>query len=226
MSKEKGFMYTDEEIVILKNFSSINASMILSGDGLSVINNSKSVIGVKNFDTPHDHEPFGVYETSEFLTAIGAMKDPKIIVSDKYLTIMDGSAKLKYFTTAQDLLPKVPDVAKKFAGLDCDLDFTITADKLAFVLKMATILKSKFLFFETDGKKIRITAGDELASSNNSYVIEIEDGIEANKLEGPVKITLDFFKLLPGDYKVSLSPKISKWESTNGIIYYVGCSAV
>ncbi|NCP97675.1 hypothetical protein GW820_02190, partial [archaeon] len=93
-------------------------------------------------------------------------------------------------------------------------------------LKMASILKSKFLFFETDSKKIRITAGDELSSSNNSYVVEISDCIKSNRLDAPVKIALEFFKLIPSDYNVSLSKKISKWVSPNGIVYYVGCSAV
>ncbi|NCP97674.1 hypothetical protein GW820_02185, partial [archaeon] len=96
MGKEKSFMYTDTEITVLRNFSSINTSMVLKGTGFSVINNSKSVIGNFEFEQPYDYESFGIYETSEFLTALNAMKDPKIVVSEKYLTIMDGTSKLKY----------------------------------------------------------------------------------------------------------------------------------
>lgn len=227
MSKEsKGFMYSDSEINVLKSFSQINASMILNPGEFSVINNSKSVIGEYKFEKEYDYESFGIYEASEFLTALGAMDKPVIEVDAKSLTIIDGEAKLKYFTTAKDLLPAVPDVGKKFATLDCELDFTISADKLAFLLKMATILKSKYLFFETEKKKIRITAGDELTnSSSNNYAVDISEGIKANKLDGAIKIVLADFKIMPGAYEVKLSSKISRWTGTNGVVYYIGTAA-
>jgi len=219
------FMYTESEINCLKNFSTINTSMILEPDGFKVINNSKSVIGFCKFETPYEYEPFGIYETSEFLTALGAMDKPQVEVNAKYLNIVDGDASLKYFTTAKDLLPTVPDVGKKFDALECELEFTITADKLAFLLKMATILKSKYIFFESDKKKIRLTAGDELNSSSNNYEVTIEEGIKSNSLTAPVKVVLADFKIMPGAYTVKLSTKISKWSNTNGIDYFIGVAS-
>lgn len=221
----KAFSFSETEINVLKNFSTINPSMVIDPTGFKVINNSKSVIGNYPFAKAYDFPVFGIYETSEFLTALGAMEKPQIEVEAKAINIVDGTNKLTYYTTATDLLPAVPDVGAKFDKLDCELEFTITADKLAYLLKMATILKSKYLFFESDKKVIRITAGDELATSQNNFEAVIEGGITANRLTAPVKVILADFKILPGEYAVKLSTKISKWSGTNGVDYFVGTSA-
>ncbi len=220
------FQFNEKETGVLQNFAGINPSMIVDSKGFKVINNAKSVIGFYSFEKPYDFEDFGLYETNEFLTILKALESPEIEVSDKYLSISTGKDKVKYFTTAQNLLPKVPDVSKKFSDVECEMVFSLSADKLNLLLKMAGILKSKFLFFETDKKKIRITAGDELESSGNNFEVVIEEGITSNKLTEPVKIILADFKIMPGEYKVQLSTKISKWECVNGVDYYVGVAAI
>lgn len=221
----KQFMYSDSEINVLKNFATINPSMVMGASSFQVINNAKSVIGLYPFEEPYQYDAFGVYETNEFLTAVNAMKDPTITVEEKFLSITDGEATLKYFTTAKDLLPVVPDVETKFKQVTCDLVFTLSADKFAFLMKMANILKTKYLFFETEGDKIKLTVGDELCSSSNNYEVLISEGITTNQLSEPVKVVLSEFKIIQGAYEVSVSSRISKWDSVSGITYYVGCAA-
>ncbi len=76
------------------------------------------------------------------------------------------------------MVPKVPDTAKVFAQLDYDLEMKLPADRLAVIMKMASMLKSKFMFFETTeingGSVVRITLGDELETSANNYELFIE----------------------------------------------------
>lgn len=219
------FSFDEKTIKVLANFASINPSMVIQPDKLSVINNSNSCVGFYPFSEPFDFEEFGLYESPEFLSALSIFDTtPNIDVKDKYLEISGKNSKLKYFTTAKDLLPNVPDVGAKFAKVKPELEFTLTADKLAVINKTASIFKSKFIFFETSKKKILITIADELEGSNNSYEILIEDDIEVNDLKEPVKISLDDFKILPGEYKVTLSSKISRWSNLNGAVYYLACS--
>ena len=47
----------------------------------------------------------------------------------------------------------------------------------------------------------------------------------AAKLAAPAKIILADFKILPGEYKAQLHPKISKWENMSGVDYFVSCQA-
>jgi hypothetical protein len=219
------FTFDEKTIRILANFAAINPSMVIQQEQLSVINTTNSCIGFYTFGTTFDFEEFGLYEAPEFLSAISVFDTlPAIEVKDKYLVISGKNDKLKYFTTAKNLLPVVPDVKSKFEKVQCELEFTLSADKLAIINKFSSILKSKYIFFETEKKRIRITVANELESSNNSYELFIEDDIQSNKLTAPVKIALDDFKILPGEYTISLSQKISRWTNLNGAVYYLACS--
>ena len=124
------FQFSTKELEILKNFASINQSMIVEQTAFKVKNNSNSVLGFYTYDKPYEFEDFGLYETNEFLTIISALGSPDIEVSEKFLSISNGKDKVKYFTTAQNLLPKVPNVSKKFESVECDLVFSLSADKL------------------------------------------------------------------------------------------------
>ena len=109
------FSFDDKTIKVLANFAAINPSMIIQPDKLSVINTTNSCIGFYPFATSYDFEEFGLYEAPEFLSAIGVFDtSPNIEVNDKYLMISGKNDKLKYFTTAKNLLPNVPDVGAKF----------------------------------------------------------------------------------------------------------------
>jgi hypothetical protein len=218
--------FTETQMSVLKNFAGINASMIINPDGLEVINNSKSVIAKYKFDKAYDFAKFGIYEVPELLSVIASLTKPDITIEEKFLLISDGTSKYKYFTTALDLLPKVPDMAKADA-VEFDLEFDISAEKLNMLFKAAATIKADFIFFETDKKKIRMTVANALDASTSSFDITLETGIKTNKLTKAVKVPVAELKLFAGDYKVKLSGKISKWSNTIGNLdYYVGTSVV
>jgi len=218
-----GFSFSEVEINVLKNFASVNPSMVISPEGLGVINTAKSVIANYPFAKPYAFEEFGVYEVPELLSVLGALSNPVIEANDKYLLIKDGESKTRYFTTAKDLLPKVPAVENKFSQVKCELDFTLPAEKLAALFKMAAIIKAEWLFLESDGKKIRLTVGKELDTSSNTFDVTITADIAANDLEKPVKVPLSDLKVLPGGYDVKISTAgISRWTADVGATYYIG----
>jgi hypothetical protein len=153
-----------------------------------------------------------------------AMQKPTIEVHDKYINIVGtNNDKVKYYTTASELLPKVPDFESKIKTVDWALKFQLTADKLAVIFKMVSTMKSKskYLFFETDGKAIRLTIGNELESSGNNYDIVITDGITANKATKVIKIPLVDFKILEGEYEVRVDERITVWTNLSGVEYYI-----
>lgn len=228
------FSFEENQLKVLSNFASINPQMLVESDKFTVMNGSKSVVANYPFSTKLDFPSFGLYDASDFLAIINAMKNSQIEVKDKSLNITSGSDKLTYFTTAAELVPKVPDTDKVFQNLDYDLDFSLSADRLAVCLKMASLLKAAFIFFETDGKRIRITIGNELESSSNNYEVYVEDGIKKNQLVEAVRIALADFKILPGEYQVGIARKevkgnnkyFSKWSNLNGVTYFIATEVV
>jgi hypothetical protein len=217
------FIPDEKTIKIMKNFADINPSMLIEPDKIAVINNAKSVVARYTFDTPFDFAPFGLYNTVDALGFISALGKPTIEIKDTYINIIGiNGDKVKYFTQAENLLTKVPLIEDKFIKVPLELDFILTADKLAIIDKMADLLKAKYIFFETEGKQIRITVGDEITDSSiNNYDICIDDNIKVNSAQSIIKILITDFKILPGEYEIKINPKITKWANLNGVIYYI-----
>jgi hypothetical protein len=216
------FTPNEKTLKILANFATINPSMLIEPHSLAVVNNAKSVIARYPFDTPYVFDTFGLYDTPDAINVIKAIQKAEIEVCDKYINIIGSNAdKVKYYTTPVDLCPTVPDLTAKIAKTTFNLHFSLPADKFDTIMKMAGVLKSKYLFFETDGKAIRITVGDELESSGNNYDITIDSGITANDLAVPAKIAILDWKVLPGEYEVRVCRGITSWENLNGVTYFI-----
>jgi hypothetical protein len=231
------FTLPEKTVQVLKNFSQLNPSMILQSDRLEVISTHKSTIGRYVFDEPLDFsDEIGIYDSSEFLGILSFYKNPEIKNFDKYVTITEGNSKATYFKTAKELLPKVlvqqkftpDDIKARLDKIGCELQFTLTAEKINMLIKMASIMKSEFVFFETDESKIRITVGNELESSNNNWEITIDsENITNNSLENPVKLSVMEFKFVPSDYDVKVSSKgMSYWKSVSGIEYFIAVTTI
>lgn len=228
--------YTGTELAILKNFASINPSLKITSKGLSTMSVDKTVIGFYNFEKPYsDYDSYCVYNTPNFLTAIGVYNEPNFDIKDKYVVISETDKKLnnssiKYFTTPENAIEPVKEehvYIDYMDKLDIKMSFKLTNEHLSTIFKISSILKSNYVFFETDDKKIKVTIADDLSGSFNSYQFFIEEGITVNALESDKCVRFDIGNIkvyAQGDYKVDItSGKITKWtnEALN-IRYFIG----
>jgi hypothetical protein len=228
------FKFTETQIQVLKNFSSISPSIAVYPHKTEVVNASGSVCATYDFTPPLNIDTlFGVHEMNELLSVILFYKNPDIIVDGKCLSITDGSSKVKYFTTPSHLIPKVliqqkydlETVNNKLEEIGYDLEVMFSSEKLVTLMKMASVLKSNYMFFESCcGDTVKVTVSEKLESSSNSWEENITDGIVINKLEKPMMFNIDELKLMMVDHTVKISPKgVSKWINSFGVTYYIGC---
>lgn len=220
--------FTETEISILKNFARINPAMIIHSDRLEVLSPTKSIVGKYEFENPYDFESYGIYEVPKFLQAVETFDNVSIEVGKKFLTLKEGNAKIKYWTTDQSILPQVPDVEPNFTKVDKQLDFDLPADKLAALFKAAQVLRGEFVFFQSDENGIRLTIANDIDASEHSFDVLIRDNVRSNELgDSVLRIKVSELKVVAGDYKIAMSDKgISKWECFNGVTYYIGCKKV
>lgn len=218
----------DEKIIkIMKNFASINPSMAITPEKLEVINNAKSIVARYIFDPPYDFEPFGLYDTMDTLAFMGALGKSEIEVKDKYINIIGtNNDKVTYNTIAPSLAPKVPLLEDKFVNIPLEFDFLLTADKLAIIENVIKIARPKYMFFETDSKRIRLTVGDDILpdSSEKNYDICITDNISVNCCANIIKIPITDLLILSGEYEIKINNRIAKWSNLNGVTYYISTS--
>jgi NADH dehydrogenase/NADH:ubiquinone oxidoreductase subunit G len=224
----------NELINLLKNFSTINPSVLIKRNETVVRNNSKSCIGIYRYkeELPlGDVNELGLYDTGDFLSIYSAYKQPEFETNEKFITISEGKSKVKYFTTAASMIPEVPfdektgkyKIEGKFSKVEPEADFIIPQEKINILMKMATLLRSEYLFFESVEGVIRITVANELESSDNSWEMTIEEDVKKSELPFPVRIVLAEFRVLPVDYRVQIaSAGITRWHSNVGVDYYIG----
>jgi hypothetical protein len=163
---------------------------------------------------------FGIYDLNEFLGAMSLFNDPDLDFSDKYVTIKEGGASIKYFAAEIGNLV-VPQKAIVFP--EAEIEFTMTATMLNMIQKTSSVLRATDLQIVGDGSKMVIQVGDKKNATGNTYNAQVG----STDKEFKVNLKVENLKMLPGDYLVSISSKkISRFKATSSeLVYYVAVEA-
>lgn len=208
-----------ETIALFKNFSGINSNLLLkSGNKLATISAQKNVMA--DATVSETFPDFAIYDLNEFLGAMSLFDDPELDFSEKFVSISQGSMKIKYFAADASVLT-APQKAITFPA--SDIDFTITADKLSMIQKTASVLRAADVSIVGDGSTITVVVGDKKNATGNSF----SEPVGTTDKTFKVNLKVENLKMVPGDYAVSISSKkISRFKSTTSdLVYYVAVEA-
>ena len=135
---------SSETINILKNFSGINANLVFKpGKELKTISEAKTIMANASIleDFP---QQFGVYDLNEFLSLYNLMDEPDLEFSEKYLTMSDGSQKIKYYYSEIDILTQP---SKDINMPECEVVLDLSMENLLKIQKAAAVLGHSELSF-------------------------------------------------------------------------------
>ena len=95
-----------ETIEVLKNFSSINQSIVIyKGNKLKTVNSLKNILA--HYTTGESFpKDFAIYDLNEFLGLISIMAEPELTFNDTDVTVSSGSQKVKYYYADIDYIVK------------------------------------------------------------------------------------------------------------------------
>jgi hypothetical protein len=206
---------SSETINILKNFSGINANLVFKpGKELKTLSEAKTIMATASTleDFPIE---FGVYDLNEFLSLFSLMDQPNLDFSDKFLTMSDGSQKIKYFYSEIDILTQP---TKDINMPDCEVVLDISSDNLDKIRKAAAVLGHSELSFKSDGGSVVACVFNEKDATANTFDIDL--GTTSEETFNYV-FSISNLKMLQGDYKVSISSKlISNWKHSAAPLDY------
>jgi hypothetical protein len=205
-----------ETIAILKHLSSINQNVILKpGKVVSTISPQKNVLA--DIVIAEDFEAvMPIYDLSEFLGALSLFSDPEVTFKGKYALISENGNAIKYYAADESILI-VPNKAIKFPT--SDIDFTLSQETLALVLRTAGVLRSSDVSLVADGKFLSFEVADLKSATSNSFTVPLGDTDKTFK----VNFKTENLKLIPGEYDVSISAKkISRFKNTSlDAVFYI-----
>ena len=205
---------TPQTLDLLKNFSTINSSILLSpGNTLMTISEMKNVIAQADVEEEFPIE-FGIWNLPGFIGVVSAFENPVLTFSEetnsdgtsKFVVISekDGKGQFKYFGSPKNVLKTV--MSKTFNMPDSKIKFQLTKNILQKCLRSASMGELQNIIVESDGNEIDIVVKNKDTKTSNEYRINVSNDGNGDKFHLVFDTTN--LKLIPGTYDVSMDGKI------------------
>jgi len=205
-----------ETISVLKNFSTINANlMVKAGSSLSTMSAMKNIVA-KAEVTEEFLSDFAIYDLNEFLSALSLFGKPDLEFNDDFVIITEeGTSKsLKYWFSDPSV---VTTPSKEISMPSTELTFNLSSDTLNEITKAAAVIGVPDMAL-ADGK---LMVTDKKNSTANAFETSLDVGDVSADYKFWFKV--ENLKLIPGSYDVEVSSKkISHFTNTKlGVQYWI-----
>ncbi len=209
---------SEKTLNILKNFSSINQSILVKqGNQLRTISVAKNILAEAEIkeDFPRD---FAIYDLNQFLNGLSLHQDPEMDFSpDSYVNIREGKRRVKYFYADPNVIISPPEKAIQLPSQDvCFQLDSVTLEKL---LKAAAVYQLPDLCAVGEAGVIKLVVRDK----KNDTSIEYAEVVGETDKEFTFNFKIENIKIIPGAYDVVVSSKLlSKFTNSNhDLKYYI-----
>ena len=216
--RDKKMKLSEKTLNILKNFSSINQSILVKqGNKLRTISVAKNILAEAEIkeEFPRD---FAIYDLNQFLNGLSLHQDPEMDFSpDSYLSIREGKRRVKYFYADPNVIISPPEKSIQLPSQDvCFQLDSVTLEKL---LKAAAVYQLPDLCAVGEAGVIKLVVRDKKNDTSNDFAIVVG---ETDK-EFAFNFKVENIKIIPGAYDVIVSSKfLSQFTNSNhDLKYYI-----
>ena len=209
---------SDTTINLLKNFSSINQSILFkSGNKLRTISIMKNILAEATIteELPKD---FGIYDLNQFLQGHSLHQSPELdFTNDEYVVIKEGKMRSKYFFAEPSVVVSPPD--KEITLPSEDVSFVLTSQQLEKLKKAASVYQLPDISAIGEAGVVKVVARDKKNDTSNDFSIVVG---ETDK-EFVFNFKEENLKIVPGTYEVVVSSKLlSRFQSQSyDLTYYI-----
>jgi hypothetical protein len=209
---------SDKTISVLKNFSSINQSILFKeGSKLRTISVMKNILAEATV-TEEFMKDFGIYDLNQFLNGLSLHSSPELdFANEGYVVIREGRSRSKYFFADPNVIVTPPE--KDITLPSEDICFEVSTDQLEKLLKASAVYQLPDLSAVGEAGVIKLVVRDKKNDTSNDYAVVVG---ETDK-EFSFNFKVENIKVLPGTYEVVVSQKLlSRFTSKNhDLIYYI-----
>ena len=209
---------SDKTINLLKNFSDINQSILFKkGNKLRTISVMKNIMAEAEIqeDFPKD---FAIYDLTQFLRGVFLHNHPELdFANDGHVVIREGKTRSKYFFADPSVIVVPPE--KSLTLPTMDVQFELAAEQLEKIRKAVLAFQLPDLSVVGEAGVVKLVVHDKKNDTSNDFQVLVgeTDG------EFCFHFKVENIKVIPGDYKVSISSKLlSKFINTDyDLTYYI-----
>lgn len=209
---------SESTISLLKNFSSINQSLLFKeGNKLRTISVMKNILVEANVSETFPKD-FGIYDLNQFLNGLSLHSSPDLdFENDQYVVIKEGKSRSKYFFADPSVIVAPPE--KEITLPSEDVCFVLTSQQLEKLKKAASVYQLPDISAIGENGVVKLVARDKKNDTSNDFSIvvgETDENFVFNFKEENLKI-------VPGNYDVVVSSKLlSRFSNQNiDVEYYI-----
>ena len=209
---------SDSTLSLLKNFSSINQSILFKeGSKLRTISVMKNILAEATVSEDFARD-FGIYDLNQFLNGLSLHQKPELdFANDGYVVIKEGRSRSKYFFADPSVIVTPPD--KEISLPSEDVRFELTTTVLEKLLKAAAVYQLPDISAVGEAGVVKLVVRDKKNDTSNAHEEVVGETDETFNFNFKV----ENIKILPGTYDVVVSQKLlSRFTSKNhDLTYYI-----
>ena len=201
--RETTMKLSDKTLTLLKNFSSINQSILFKkGSSLKTISVMKIILAEATIDEEFPKD-FGIYDLNQYLNGLGLHNNPELdFANDGYVVIREGKSRTKYFFADPNVIVTPPD--KEITLPSEDVSFELSTSQLDKLLKAAAIYQLPDLAVVGGEGVVKILVRDKKNDTSNDYSVVVGETDSTFSFNFKV----ENIKIVPGTYDVVVSQKL------------------
>jgi len=209
---------SDKTLTLLKNFSSINQSILFKeGNNLRTISVMKNILAEVEVEEEFEKD-FGIYDLNQFLNGLGLHQSPELdFANNGYAVIREGKMRSKYFFADPSVIITPPE---KDINLPTeDVCFELSTEQLDKLLKAAAVYQLPDISAVGEAGVVKLVVRDKKNDTSNDFSIVVGETDSVFTFNFKV----ENIKILPGTYEVVVSQKLlSRFTSKNhDLVYYI-----
>ena len=209
---------SDSTLSLLKNFSSINQSILFKeGSKLRTISVMKNILAEATINEEFARD-FGIYDLNQFLNGLSLHQKPELdFANDGYVVIREGRSRSKYFFADPSVIVTPPD--KEITLPSEDVCFELTTTVLEKLLKAAAVYQLPDISAVGEAGVVKLVVRDKKNDTSNAH----EEVVGETDATFNFNYKVENIKILPGTYDVVVSQKLlSRFTSKNhDLTYYI-----
>ena len=209
---------SDSTLSLLKNFSSINQSILFKeGSKLRTISVMKNILAEATI-TEEFSKDFCIYDLNQFLNGLSLHQKPELdFAADGYVVIREGRSRSKYFFADPSVIVTPPDKAIELPSEDVCFELSTTV--LERLLKAAAVYQLPDFSAVGENGVVKLVVRDKKNDTSNAH----EEVVGETDNNFSFNFKVENIKILPGTYDVVVSQKLlSRFTSKNhDLTYYI-----
>lgn len=195
---------SSKTVSLLQSFAQISSNLLVKPGNKLATRNAVNSIQARAVVEETFVRQFAIYDLSQFLTLLSMSQTPEIEFHEKHLEIKHGDGRTHSFFYADESLVTSP--ADNPPEIEHLYSFKITASDINMIIKTAAVVSATMVNIVSKNGKVYLNVCDPKNSTSHSFMQPLGE----SDVSFDVKMSIDTFKIVPGEYMVNISHAIAK----------------